>query len=34
VLLPLAILVAMISGIVYQQHNHPTASGSTMPPKK
>jgi hypothetical protein len=34
VLLPLAILVAMILGFVYQQHNHPTASGGGAPAKK
>jgi hypothetical protein len=33
VILPLAILVAMILGIVYQQHNHPAASGG-VPVKK
>jgi hypothetical protein len=32
-LLPLAILVAMILGFIYQQHNHPTPSGG-MPAKK
>jgi hypothetical protein len=32
VILPMAILIAMILGIVYQQHNHPTASGG--PPGK
>jgi hypothetical protein len=31
VLLPLAILVAMVLGFVYQQHNHPVASGGTPP---
>jgi hypothetical protein len=34
VILPLAILVAMILGIVYQQHNHPTPSGGPSGGKK
>jgi hypothetical protein len=34
VLLPLAILVAMILGIVYQHHNHSAPSGGGAPAKK
>jgi hypothetical protein len=34
VLLPMAILIAMILGFVYQQHNHPVASGAAPPPPK
>ena len=34
VLLPLAILVAMVMGFVYQQHNHPVPSGGGLPIKK